>query len=65
MRGRIRRASRRLGGLLPSFSTRGHGAKARAARARILLNQIATSCQLACLEPSKIDRSAVIGLLTE
>lgn len=61
----FRRAASRLGTLLPAFSPRGHGARMRTARARILLNQIATSCQLACVKGGKVERAAVIDLLTE
>ena len=59
------RAARRLGAILPAFSTRGAGAKRRATRARLLLNQIAITCQLCSSEADRIDSEAAIELLTE
>jgi AcrR family transcriptional regulator len=58
-------AARRLGAVFPAFSSRGSGAKRRATRARLLLNQIAITCQLTVSEHNRIDREAAIELLTE
>lgn len=61
----FQRIARRLGTLMPAFSGRGPGAKRRATRARLLLNQIAITCQLTVTESDRIDREAAVELLTE
>lgn len=61
----FQRVARRLGTILPAFAARGPGAKRRATRARLLLNQIAITCQLTVSESDRIDRDGAIELLTE
>ncbi len=58
-------AARELARLLPAFQKSNRGAKGRATRARLVLNQIAVTCQLTVSGEGRFDRAAAIDLLTE
>lgn len=57
--------ARELARLLPAFQKSTKAAKARATRARLVLNQIAITCQLTVSSGERFDRTAAIDLLTE
>ena len=56
--------ARELARLLPAFQQSARGAKARATGARLVLNQIAITCQLTATSAGRFDRAAAIELLT-
>lgn len=54
-----------LARLLPAFKKSNPRAKARATQARLMLNQIAITCQLVANNEGRLDRDAAIDLLTD
>jgi AcrR family transcriptional regulator len=57
--------ARELSRLLPAFQKTSRAAKAQATRARLVLHQIAITCQTTVTGEGRLDRAAAIDLLTE